>query len=94
MHSTVRPILEPVINFGARGRCERKSRQTRRRTTVVAAPLPRTTTKYGAICAAIRRAGANFPHFFVARRLSTPGTPRSSLRELREIGSQRRTRQS
>jgi len=49
---------------------------------------------FGAICAATRRAGANFPHFFVARRLSTPGTPRSSLRELGEIGSQRRTRQS
>ena len=31
-------------------------------------PLPRTTTKYGAIFAATPRAGANFPDFVVARR--------------------------
>ncbi len=86
--------LEPAIRFRACGRCERKSRQTRPSPKAVVAPLSRARTKNGAICAATRRAGANFPHFFVARRSQTPGMRRSSLRELGKIGSQRRARQS
>ena len=51
----------------------------------------RTTTKYEPICAAtpkihLQGAGADFPDFFVARRLQTPGMRRSSLRELEKIG--------
>jgi hypothetical protein len=63
----------------------------------VAAPLPSPTTKYGAIFAATpgsptylwrggsRRAGANFPHFFVARRSKIPDIRHSSIRELRKL---------
>jgi hypothetical protein len=50
--------------------------------------------KYGAIFAATLWAGANFPHFRVARRLKIPDIRRSSLLELRKIGSQRRPRES
>jgi len=50
-------------------------------------PLPRTTTKCGAICVATLRAGANFPRFLVAHRSSRPAKVRSSLRQLRKIGS-------
>ncbi len=57
-------------------------------------PLPRTTTMYGPIFAATRRAGASFPHFFVARRSKIPDLRRSSLLELRKTGSQRRPRES
>jgi hypothetical protein len=52
------------------------------------------TTKYGAIFAATLRAGADFPHFGVARRSKIPDIRRSSLLELRKIGSQRRPRES
>jgi hypothetical protein len=40
------------------------------------------------------RAGANFPHFIVARRSKIPHIRRSSFFELRKIGSQRRPRES
>jgi hypothetical protein len=40
--------------------------------------------KYGRICAATLRAGANFPHFVVARRLDTLGICLSSILELRK----------
>jgi hypothetical protein len=60
----------------------------------VAGPQSRTTTKYGAIFTATRRAGANFPHFGVARRSKIPDIRRSSLLELRKIGSQRCPRES
>ena len=86
--------LEPAIHFGARGRCERKSRQTRPSPKAVAVPLSRARTKYGAICVATRRAGANSPHFFVARHSQTPGMRHSSLLEIGKIGSQRRPRES
>ncbi len=86
--------LEPAIRFRACGRCERKSRQTRPSPKAVVAPLSRVRTKFGAICVATRRAGANSPHFFVARHSQTSGMRRSSLRELGIIGSQRRARQS
>jgi hypothetical protein len=53
-----------------------------------------TTTKYGAIFTATRRAEANFPDFCVGRRSETPGIRRSSLLELGKIGFQRRARES
>jgi hypothetical protein len=49
---------------------------------------------YGPICAATRRAGANFPHFIVARRSKILHIRRSSLLELRKIGSRRCLRES
>jgi hypothetical protein len=55
----------------------------------VAGPLSRTRTKYGPIFAATRRAGANFPHFVVARRSKITHIRRSLLLELGKIGSQR-----
>lgn len=54
----------------------------------------RTTTQYGPICAATRRAGANFPDFCFPRHWQTPGLRHSSLLELRKIGSQRHPRES
>ena len=45
----------------------------------------RTTTKYGPICAATRRDGADFSDFVVARRSSRLATARSSLLELQKI---------
>ena len=53
-------------------------------------PHARTTTKYGPISAATRRDGANFPGFVVTRRSKIPDIRRSSLLELRKIGSRRR----
>jgi hypothetical protein len=46
------------------------------------------------ICVATQRAGANFPHFIVARRSKILHIRRSSLLELRKIGSQRHPRES
>ena len=60
----------------------------------MAGPLPRTTTKYDPICAATRRAGANFAHLVVARRSKIPDIRRSSLLDLGKIGSQRCPRES
>jgi len=54
----------------------------------------KTTTKYGAILSATRRAGANFSDFYVGRRWQTPVMRRSSLLEIIKIGSQRRPRES
>jgi len=52
------------------------------------------TTTYGTIFAATRRAGANFPDFFVNRRSKIRHIRRSSLLELEKIGSQRRSWES
>jgi hypothetical protein len=52
------------------------------------------TTKYGQICAATRRAGADFPDFFVNRRSKMIDIRRSSLLELEKVGSQRRSWES
>jgi hypothetical protein len=70
--------LEPVINCPAGGVLPRHVR--------AGDPI--------AIFAATRRAGANFPHFGVARHSKIPDIRRSSLLELRKIGSQRRPRES
>jgi hypothetical protein len=43
---------------------------------------------------ATQRAGANFPHFVVARRSKILHIRRSSLLELRKIAAQRRLRES
>ena len=82
--------LEPVIHFRAERRCGRKSGQTRRSPKAVAGPQSRMTTQDGPTCAATRGAGANFPHFIVARRSKILHIRPSSLLELRKIGSQRR----
>jgi hypothetical protein len=79
---------------GPHGQVVVRGVEARRNPKAVARPPSRMTTKYGAICAAIRRAGANFPHFVVARRSKILHIRRSSLLELRKIGSQRRPRES
>src|SRR5580698_710952 len=86
--------LEPVINFRAGGvaRENRARRGGGRRLWPV--HCRGRQRKYGAIFAATRRAGANFPHFGVARHSKIPDIRRSSLLELRKIGSQRRPRES
>jgi hypothetical protein len=53
-------------------------------------PKARTTTKYERFFAATRWDGVNFPHIVVTRRFSRPTTARSSLLDLRKIGSRRR----
>jgi hypothetical protein len=91
-------------NRGPRGQVFVRGVETRRSPKAVAGPQSRMTTKYGPIstpatkicprgpriCAATRRAGANSPHFVVARRSKILHIRRSSLLELRKIGSQRR----
>jgi hypothetical protein len=52
------------------------------------------TTTYGTIFAATRRAGANFPDFFVNRRSKIVHIRRSSLLELEKICPQRRSWES
>jgi hypothetical protein len=52
------------------------------------------TTTYGPIFAATRRAGVNFPDFFVNRRSKICHIRRSLLLELEKIGSKRRSWES
>jgi len=55
----------------------------------VAGPQSRPTTKYGLICAATQRDGADFFDLFVTRRSSRPATVHSSLLDLEKIRSRR-----